>query len=74
MTSKFPLMLPSEKQFKDQMKQMKIKLSDRVIFYCHEGNIWAARAYWMFKAFGHKKVQVLNGGMDKWKAEKRETV
>jgi thiosulfate/3-mercaptopyruvate sulfurtransferase len=31
----------------------------------------AARIWWMFKAFGHADVAVLDGGLAKWKAEGR---
>jgi thiosulfate/3-mercaptopyruvate sulfurtransferase len=32
------------------------------------------RAYWTLKYFGHDRVALLDGGMAKWVAEKRETV
>ena len=31
----------------------------------------AARAWWMFRVFGHDDVAVLDGGLPKWKAEGR---
>ena len=31
----------------------------------------AARAWWMFRVFGHDDVAVLDGGLPKWKAENR---
>ncbi len=31
----------------------------------------AARAWWMFRVFGHERVSVLDGGMSKWQAEGR---
>ena len=33
---------------------------------------FATRAYFMFRAFGHKNVSVLNGGLSKWVSEGRE--
>ena len=44
---------------------------DRVILYSEEGNASAARTYWMFKIFGHKRVSILNGGLKKWVKEGR---
>lgn len=44
-----------------------------VIFYGDKSNWWAAYALWAFRLFGHDKVKILNGGRDKWNAEKRET-
>jgi hypothetical protein len=32
---------------------------------------WAARAWWTFRAMGHKDVAILNGGLRKWKSEGR---
>src|SRR5580700_1737883 len=42
-----------------------------VIFYGDKSNWWACYALWAFRLFGHKKVKVLDGGRDKWKAEGR---
>jgi len=33
----------------------------------------APRAWWMFKAFGHQQVSVLNGGLPQWLREGRAT-
>ena len=65
-------MLPQQQQFRDQMKQLNVKLSDKVVFYTENGNMLACRGYWMLKAFGHKNVSILNGGMKKWKEEGRK--
>ncbi|NBU68641.1 MAG: sulfurtransferase, partial [Verrucomicrobia bacterium] len=42
-----------------------------VIFYGDKSNWWACYALWAFRLFGHQKVRILNGGRDKWVAEKR---
>jgi thiosulfate/3-mercaptopyruvate sulfurtransferase len=36
-------------------------------------NIWAARLWWMFRAFGFDNVALLNGGWAKWTGEGRAT-
>src|SRR5437660_9583005 len=41
------------------------------IFYGDKSNWWACYALWAFRLFGHDKVKILNGGRDKWVAEKR---
>ncbi len=41
------------------------------IFYGDKANWWACYALWAFRLFGHEKVKILNGGRDKWKAERR---
>ena len=66
-------MLPDQKQFRDQMKHLRVKLSDQVVFYTNAGNMQAGRAYWMLKAYGHKNVSILNGGLKKWTSEGRAT-
>jgi len=42
-----------------------------VVFYGDKSNWWACYALWAFRLFGHEKVKILNGGRDKWVAEKR---
>jgi thiosulfate/3-mercaptopyruvate sulfurtransferase len=42
-----------------------------VLFYGDKSNWWACYALWAFQLFGHAKVKILNGGRDKWIAEKR---
>jgi len=42
-----------------------------VIFYGDKSNWWACYALWAFRLFGHTQVKILNGGRDKWVAEKR---
>lgn len=43
-----------------------------LIFYGDKSNWWACYALWVFTLFGHKDMRILNGGRDKWIAEKRE--
>jgi thiosulfate/3-mercaptopyruvate sulfurtransferase len=42
-----------------------------VIVYDRDGLKFAPRAWWMFRAFGHDKTAVLNGGLPKWQVEGR---
>jgi thiosulfate/3-mercaptopyruvate sulfurtransferase len=43
-----------------------------VVVYDGSGtNLSAARVWWMFRAFGHDTVAVLDGGLGKWTAEGR---
>lgn len=43
-----------------------------IVFYGDKSNWWATYAFWVFSLFGHKDLRILNGGRDKWIAEKRE--
>jgi thiosulfate/3-mercaptopyruvate sulfurtransferase len=42
-----------------------------VVFYGDKANWWACYALWTFRLFGHGQVKILDGGRDKWAAEKR---
>ena len=66
-----PHMLPSAEQFAAQMSTLGIGSDDMVVVYDVHGIQTAPRAWWTFRAFGHGKVAVLNGGLVKWLAENR---
>ena len=66
-----PHMLPSAEQFAGQMSALGINNGDMVVVYDVHGIQTAPRAWWTFRAFGHDKVAVLNGGLPKWLAEHR---
>jgi thiosulfate/3-mercaptopyruvate sulfurtransferase len=44
-----------------------------VVVYDTTNGQWASRIWWLFRAFGHDKIAVLNGGYSKWLAEGRDT-
>ncbi len=67
--SALPHMLPSPEKFSSRMRRLGIGDGKRVICYDQSGLFSAARAWWMFKVFGHADVAVLDGGLPKWKAE-----
>lgn len=43
----------------------------RVVLYDGGYNAWAARVWWMLRAYGFDNVQVLDGGLIKWRHEGR---
>jgi thiosulfate/3-mercaptopyruvate sulfurtransferase len=43
----------------------------RVVLYDSGYNAWAARVWWMLKAYGFDNAQVLDGGLIKWRKEDR---
>jgi thiosulfate/3-mercaptopyruvate sulfurtransferase len=43
--------------------------TQEIIVYDNSSGIWAARLWWLFKAFGHDNVSVLDGGLTAWLAE-----
>ena len=55
--------LPSVEQFSKLLESSGISKNSHVVIYDNKnGANAAARLWWMLKAVGHKKVQVLNGG------------
>ncbi|MFO0993401.1 MAG: 3-mercaptopyruvate sulfurtransferase [Hyphomicrobiales bacterium] len=66
-----PHMLPSPEKFASRMRKLGIGDGKKVIAYDAVGLFSAARAWWMFRVFGHDDVAVLDGGLPKWKAEGR---
>ena len=68
-TSPLPHMLPSPEQFAAQVGALGIADHHRVIIYDSTGLIGAARAWWMFRAFGHDNVAILDGGLPAWIAQ-----
>ena len=66
-----PHMLPRPEKFSSRMKRLGIGDGKKVIAYDTAGLFSAARAWWMFRIFGHDDVAVLDGGFPKWKAEGR---
>jgi thiosulfate/3-mercaptopyruvate sulfurtransferase len=71
-TSSLPHMLPPARQFAEQVGALGIGDEDAVVVYDGSGaNLSAARVWWMFRAFGHAGVAVLDGGLPKWRAEGR---
>lgn len=64
--------VPSAAVFNTKVGALGIDNNTRVIAYdAAGGGCAAARVWWMFHAFGHDNVAVLDGGLTKWKSENR---
>lgn len=68
-----PHMFPSAEQFGRDVGNLGIGNGDTVVLYDAGGWVAAPRAWWMFLAYGHNNVRILNGGLKKWRAEGRTT-
>ena len=66
-----PHMLPGAAQFGRQVGELGISNADLVVVYDLRGVISAALVWWTFRAMGHDRVAVLDGGLRKWRAEGR---
>lgn len=61
-----PHMMPSPEQFAGQVAGLGVSETDRIVVYDTFGLMTAARAWWMFRAMGCDRVQVLDGGLPAW--------
>lgn len=67
-----PHMLPDADVFARRMSKLGIGDEDDIVVYDGSGsNLSAARAWWMFRAFGHDRIGVLDGGIARWRQEGR---
>jgi thiosulfate/3-mercaptopyruvate sulfurtransferase len=48
-----------------------IDTTKQVVTYDQNGGMWASRLWWLLHWLGHDAVAVLDGGLDKWAAERR---
>jgi len=63
---------PSAAVFAGEAGKLGLSNDDHIIAYDRAGGAAAAaRAWFMFRAFGHEKVSLLDGGQEKWEAENR---
>jgi len=66
-----PHMLPGPVRFGEAVGQLGIGRDDIIVVYDGDGLMSAPRVWWTFRVFGARKVFILDGGLPKWKAEKR---
>lgn len=66
-----PHMFPDAERFARDVAALGISSDDTVVAYDAGGWVAGPRAWWMFLSFGHPNVKVLDGGMQKWRAEGR---
>jgi thiosulfate/3-mercaptopyruvate sulfurtransferase len=67
-----PHMLPSPEAFAGAMSALGLRDGNDLVIYDGTGaNMSAARAWWMFRVFGHPAVALLDGGSGKWRREGR---
>jgi len=66
-SSDLPHMLPSELFFSKMVGKLGINNDDTVVAYDNSIFFSSARAWWMFKIFGHKNLKIIDGGFKAWK-------
>ncbi|MGY6216817.1 3-mercaptopyruvate sulfurtransferase [Methylolobus aquaticus] len=66
--SALPHMLPKPAEFAAAVGALGIGNGTHVVVYDANSFMASARAWWMFRVFGHDRVSVLDGGLAAWKA------
>ncbi|WP_342804389.1 sulfurtransferase [Alteromonas sp. M12] len=64
--SGLPHSLPPPTYFAQQMSKLGISNNATLVIYDDQGSFSAPRAWWMLKIMGHKRVFVLDGGLQAW--------
>ena len=70
-SSSLRFMMPLAAQFAEAMGRYGVGPGVRVVLYDRSVNMWAARIWWMLRAFGFDDAAVLDGGWKKWTREGR---
>jgi thiosulfate/3-mercaptopyruvate sulfurtransferase len=61
--------LPDPVDWAKTRQRLGIDSKTHVIAYDSQGSVYASRLWWMLRAIGHDKVQVLDGGLESWKGQ-----
>ena len=64
--SNLPHMLPDEVFFSKMVGSLGVNNDDTVVVYDNSIFFSSARAWWMFKTFGHKNIKIIDGGLKAW--------
>lgn len=67
----YPYQRPTPERFARILEALGIGDDSRVVCYDAAGNSWAARLWWLLRAFGFDRAGILNVGWDRWIAEDR---
>ncbi|MEL1249558.1 sulfurtransferase [Aurantiacibacter gilvus] len=66
-----PAALPTRAQFEARMGALGVNADSRVVLYDNSDMRTSARAWFIFRLYGHPEFTILDGGMQKWVAEGR---
>ena len=70
--TELPMMLPSAEKFASRMQSLGLGDGSRIVLYDNSPQHTSARGWWMLHLFGAHAVAILDGGLEKWKADGRE--
>jgi thiosulfate/3-mercaptopyruvate sulfurtransferase len=66
---RFAFTRPTAARFASAAAAISLTNNQHIVVYDNSTGIWAARLWWLFKAFGHDKASVLDGGLKAWLAD-----
>jgi thiosulfate/3-mercaptopyruvate sulfurtransferase len=72
-TTRLRFMMPATAQLEAAFGRHGLGPGTRVVLYSIGTVMWATRFWWMLRSLGLDGAAVLDGGVDKWKAEGRPT-
>jgi thiosulfate/3-mercaptopyruvate sulfurtransferase len=61
--------LPNPDNWAKTRQRLGIAPHIHIVAYDSQGSVYASRLWWMLRAIGHDKVQVLDGGLESWKGQ-----
>ncbi len=61
-----PHMFPEEELFAESVRNLGVNDDNLVVVYDANSMFSSPRAWWMFRAMGHERVAVLDGGLQAW--------
>jgi thiosulfate/3-mercaptopyruvate sulfurtransferase len=64
-------MMPAVAQLEAAFGRHGVSADSQLVLYSIGTAMWATRFWWMLKSLGFENLSVLDGGLDKWKAEGR---
>ena len=64
-------MMPATARLEETFGRRGIGKGTRVVLYSIGSMMWATRVWWMLRSLGFDDAAVLDGGLDKWRAESR---
>jgi thiosulfate/3-mercaptopyruvate sulfurtransferase len=70
-SSSLPGMMPPAHQFASRLQALGVGDGDRIVVYDNSPLHSAARLWWMLRSFGARHAALLDGGLQKWIAERR---
>jgi thiosulfate/3-mercaptopyruvate sulfurtransferase len=70
-SSKLHFMMAPVKQLEAAFGRHGVSTDSQVVLYSIGTPMWATRFWWMLQSIGFENAAVLDGGLDKWKAEGR---